>query len=141
VLIDGDVDNPRLGSQLGVSPTHGWEATISGDASLEDCCISSLRDCFTILPLMDEGVDFVDTESSTSMRTTLTKLSEKFDVVLIDAGPGSQIWDHPSVADQVGIVIVQDRRRPETDVQDFANRMKRRSTTVLGLIENFSKAA
>ena len=45
------------------------------------------------------------------------------------------------VAEQLGIVVVQDNRRPESEKDDLVNRMKRRSTPVLGLIENFARAA
>ena len=141
VLIDGDFDNPQLANQLGVKFDVSWESSIDGTVSLESCCVSSVRDGFSIMPLVEGDIDFVDVDVVEHTKSVLTLLSERFDVVMVDAGPGSQIWDHPAIAEQLGIVIVQDNRRPETDVHDLVNRMKRRGTPILGMIENFSKAA
>lgn len=141
VLVDGDIDNPRLASQLGVTVDQGWESTLTGEVELSDCCVSSVNDKFSILPLFNDEIDIAEPAMIDRIRDLFTQLCGAFDVVLIDAGPGSQIWDHTADGEQLGIVVVQDRRRPDTDVDDLVKRMKRRSTSVLGLIENFSKAA
>ncbi|MCA9216255.1 MAG: hypothetical protein KDB27_24470, partial [Planctomycetales bacterium] len=98
-------------------------------------------DGFSMLPLVDGDVDFVDQEIIANMKDVLAELCGEFDVVMIDAGPGSQIWDHPTVVEQLGIVIVRDNRRPQAEIDDLVNRLKRRGTPVLGLIENFARAA
>ena len=141
LLIDGDFDNPRLATQLGVKFETGWEATLGESVDAESCCVSSVRDGFSIMPLVDGEIDFVDIDVVEQTKKILAKVCDEFDVVMVDAGPGSQIWDHPSIAEQLGIVIVQDNRRPETEIDDLVNRMKRRGTPILGLIGNFSKAA
>ena len=141
LLIDGDFDNPRLASQLGVKIETGWESSIGNSVNVESCCVSSVRDGFSIMPLADGELDFVDVDVVSQTRQILNDVCGKFDVVMVDAGPGSQIWDHPSIAEQLGIVIVQDNRRPETEIDDLVNRLKRRGTPILGLIGNFTKAA
>ncbi|MCA9213592.1 MAG: hypothetical protein KDB27_11030, partial [Planctomycetales bacterium] len=50
VLIDGDFDNPQLASQLGVQIAAGWEVALSGENTPNSCCVSSVRDGFSMLP-------------------------------------------------------------------------------------------
>jgi Mrp family chromosome partitioning ATPase len=142
VLVDADFDNPSLCQELGVNIESGLENVLRQEADLAEACVSSLEDSLTFVPLRSADVEWHEQRVQRQWVDIVNQLSNRYDIVLIDAGPGSQIWDQGIAARQVGVVVVRDERRAPSDkVEQLMTGMKRRRLPVLGLIENFSKAA
>jgi Mrp family chromosome partitioning ATPase len=142
ILLDADFDNPCLGPQLGITIEHGLDDVLAQRVPLAEACVSSIEDGLSVVPLRSPDIMIHDSHVQGRLAAVIESLSDHYDMVLIDAGPGSQVWDHGITVRQLGAVVVQDLRRTVAGNSDpLLSSMKRRRTLVLGLIENFSKAA
>lgn len=88
-LVDADFDHPVLAERLGVRVQDGWEATLAGKLPLEETCITSVRDGITLVPLAGKS-SVSSTSASMNAAGQLRRMAEVFDVVLVDAGSGSE---------------------------------------------------
>ena len=140
VLVDGDIDNPELAEELGISFQDGWETCLDNPKNLADVCIRSVEDEFCLLPRCASHLRRFEPDLTEKLSELLNQLSLNFDYVLMDAGPGSQIWD--SLATDMGNLIVVDNRKVQPrNLPEFFENASDGMQTVVGTIHNFSKAA
>ncbi len=105
LLIDGDMRNPSLHQMLNEKNTNGLSNYLAGDDDLDKLIYrDSLYgfDAMSAGPIPPNAAELL---SSTRMRELVTKLSEIYDTVIIDAPPVLGLADIPLLADSVEGVI------------------------------------
>lgn len=117
-LVDADFDTPVLAERLGIRATEGWEATLEGRQPADEVCIASVDDNIVLVPLVaGDGVS--STMASMNAATQIEKLSRAFDLVLIDAGSGSEnVAAVATSSDEtldVAVLLAVDERHADRD--------------------------
>ncbi|MEH6715000.1 polysaccharide biosynthesis tyrosine autokinase [Parasphingorhabdus flavimaris] len=105
LLIDGDMRNPSLHQMLNEKNTTGLSNYLAGDDDLEKLISrDSLYgfDAMVAGPIPPNAAELL---SSTRMHELVSKLSETYDTVIIDAPPVLGLADIPLLADAVEGVI------------------------------------
>lgn len=138
LLVDGNGDHPVLAEQLGVDAQEGWRVGRTSDADLAECCVYSVADQFTILPLA-EPERFAEPEGQQQWSHVLARLTQHFDVVLVDQRPGFVAFE-PEARDLVGLwLLVRDLRRTSDESLDqFARQLERQVKAPVRIVENFA---
>ena len=136
VVIDADFESPDLASQLGVEVDAGWEQDLLGDADAREFCLASAADGFSIVPL-SESVDADETVKD-RLAEVVNVMSRHYDLVLIDGGPGADVWERRIASRQLGVLAVQDaRRRHEDELSILFGGLTRMQLRILGVVGNF----
>ncbi|MEH6792138.1 GumC family protein [Parasphingorhabdus sp.] len=105
LLIDGDMRNPSLHQMLGIKNSAGLSNSLSGTDDLAQLVHQKTAhgfDAMTAGPIPPNAAELL---SSTRMRDLVTKLSDTYDTVIIDAPPVLGLADIPLLADAVEGVI------------------------------------
>jgi len=113
LLIQGDARGESLAKQLGIACELGWNGTDT-DSSLEDQCLYSLKDQFTLLAASNQGMA-ADARFASNLSATIARLVPFFDHVVVDvaAGMSHRSLSIPGASEME--VVVQDTRRTSTD--------------------------
>lgn len=105
LLIDGDMRNPSLHQMLGIENRAGLSNNLSGSDDLVQLVHQKTTfgfDAMTAGPIPPNAAELL---SSPRMRELVTKLSETYDTIIIDAPPVLGLADIPLLADAVEGVI------------------------------------
>ncbi|MEZ6116207.1 MAG: AAA family ATPase [Pirellulaceae bacterium] len=135
-VVDADFEHPRLANQLGLEIEQGWEQVLDQDCDIAELCVVSAEDGFCVAPLA-QPMDANETVKDV-ICTICDSLSRNFDLVLIDCGPGADIWERHIAAKQLGVLAVQDaRRRHQDELSVLVDTLQRLQVRMLGVIANF----
>ncbi|MEV6346230.1 protein kinase [Actinoplanes sp. NPDC051851] len=85
VLVDANLRTPGVGRYLAMDPAPGLAEVLGGSARVPDVLHKSLGGRLTVLPAGDPGPDPGGLLASPRLGATLRTLTERFDVVLVDA--------------------------------------------------------
>lgn len=105
LLIDGDMRNPSLHQMLGEKNTDGLSNYLAGEENLSKLIHKEALygfDAMTAGPIPPNAAELL---SSTRMRELVSKLTDTYDTVIIDAPPVLGLADIPLLADSVEGVI------------------------------------
>jgi len=117
-LVDADFARPQLAKHLGIDASPGWEGVLKGEHLLADVMVELVADRMTLVPL---GAPVnVDWTGPTLLRiaTTLSELTEWYDIVLVDAGPlsadsASSRWLVEANVGIQNLIVAHDVRRSQ----------------------------
>ncbi len=89
LLVDADLENPKVGSLFGVeaSVTSGLSSLLSGQASLKEVVKSSGVPGFSLLPASSDSTDISGLLSPSALKKWLDEVKSKFDFILFDGPP------------------------------------------------------
>ena len=143
LLVDADVASPSLSQRIGLAANMSWLNGINKDLPMSELIVRSKASNMCTMPL-----------SSTVTRVTwprfifdnLGQLLEPsqsyFDLVLIDAGPASQLLDELSrPANLLDAVILVDSTAKMKEIEVYQNRLSTFGIDNLVLAENRKTAA
>lgn len=105
LLIDGDMRNPSLHNMLGIKNTSGLSNFLAGEDDLSQLIHSDNTYGFDVISAGPIPPNAAELLSSTRMRELITKLSDVYDTVMLDAPPVLGLADIPLLADSVEGVI------------------------------------
>ena len=138
-LVDADFGHPRLASELGLAIRQGWEHSVLHGLPIQECCIYSIGDGFTVLPLGSAGLEVNDLMTLQRIQGILQELSEHFDRVLLDQGPGGQIWVALPPQRLLAHVLVRSLRQTSAgELQRMLDRIKHPDDVLVSLVDNFA---
>lgn len=138
-VVDADFADPQLAVRLGLDIDTGWEAAANGHIPLTEAAVHSLSDKVTLYPLRKDGSLALTDPWAVS---TLRKIQESYDLVLVDLGPiaagDAPLFAKDEAAPFDAVVIVRDiRRTPLDHAQAVASRLYTAGIEAVGIAENF----
>lgn len=135
VIVDGDMRAGTLTSRMGKGRHVGMTEVLQETADLDDALLS-LGPGLSLLPAHPSSVNPPSLLSSARMRTLGAELGERFDTVLIDSPPISELADGlilASLSDAVVLVARTGLTKP-SDLQAAATSLRQSHTDVVGLV-------
>ena len=107
VLIDGDLRKPSLHKAFSVPNTVGLRQILSGEAvSMSDLCHATEFDHLSVIPAGSGNATTVELLHSGAFGMLMKKLSQQFDVVLVDTPPMLHMADARILAREVQSTIL-----------------------------------
>jgi capsular exopolysaccharide synthesis family protein len=143
VLIDGDLRKPTAGRKLGMNQSDhptGLSSVLRGDKPLEESLYSSTELDFCFLPAGPIPRNPSELISSPLLESTLTRLAENFDWVVIDSPPVLGLADTPLLASHCDgvLLVVQADGTPSKLVLESIQRIGR--DRICGVVMNRVKS-
>jgi len=108
VLVDGDLRRPMIATAFGLAlPPRGFTNVLTGNASAADCLVPApFGQNLALLPASPQHANQIDSLRGERVVKMLGELQERFDVVVIDSPPLTEVADALALADSVEAVIV-----------------------------------
>ncbi len=137
-VVDADISDPQLASELGLAPEYGWEQGLAESIPCEELVIGSVEQPIALMPLCRR----FDTEDLpddfTRFREGLAALREHYELVLVDLGAWGDALAGRMLKTLDTVVLVRDVRstRPE-QIQDLYRTLVRADVNVAGIVESF----
>jgi Mrp family chromosome partitioning ATPase len=138
ILVDADFEQPALAERLSVVVEHGWDPSRALDDSLAECCVHSLHDRFTMLPLSSNALP--DGNTAIERLKELAKhLAGHFQIVLLDTGPRGDAVGQLSGPELGAHLIVRDRRvTSDAALGRLIGRLEGLADVPVRVVENFA---
>jgi Mrp family chromosome partitioning ATPase len=146
VLVDADLNRPRLANRLGVQPQIGWDETTDEEGrSLDHAIIEAMENNLSLLPLREPSDEFGRAPGDpTRLAACVKVLRDHYDMVLVDLGP---LQDAGLIEDKWGwlaagtidsVVLVQNRHvTSEQQQMALESQLAVAGVAVAGIVENF----
>lgn len=146
VLVDADLDRPRLATSLATVVEVGWEETLLNDLPAGEALIESLSDRLTILPLRRAVPDSALAAHGAGITALVERLQAEFDLVCLDTGPLIESGDarHEALFGRAQVeasVVVRDVRHCRLEQTHAVGRkLAQRGVSRWAIVENFCGA-
>ncbi|MEU7907670.1 polysaccharide biosynthesis tyrosine autokinase [Actinoplanes sp. NPDC049118] len=138
VLVDANLRAPGLGRYLSLDTSRGLADVLTGRARVPDVLQDSLDGRLTVLPSGDPAPDPGEILASPTLGATLRHLTERFDIVLVDAPPLHGVADAAvlgKVTDSALLVVRANRTRT-ADVERSTDLLQRVGARLAGAVLN-----
>ncbi|GAA2911185.1 sugar tyrosine-protein kinase [Actinoplanes cyaneus] len=138
VLVDANLRSPGVGRYLSLDPAPGLAEVLSGAARVPDVLRESLNGRLTVLPAGEDAPDPGGLLASPRLPATVRTLTERFDVVLLDAPP----LNGPADAAVIGAVtdsallVVRANRTRAADVERSMELLQKVGAKLAGAVLN-----
>ena len=149
LLLDGDVEHPRLAEQLALANEVGWRDVVDGFQRIEEAVTQSETQSVALLPYSGPATcGNVPGASTEALQALVRRIRAQYDIVLIDLGATLQVRGPQGtlgekLAEQIDSVIIV--RHVEltslAQLADFRRRLKELGVEEAGIIENFVRPA
>ena len=139
-LVDGDLDEPSIGSYLGITFDTSWNH-IDPKLPLGEAAIVSIRDQFVVFPAAHDTA-FPERTVRNNAGPLLASMCESFDLIFIDIGPiytAAHRWLMPESCNLIrNALVVRDVRRTSVEqVDDACCRLVKAGVQNMAIIDNF----
>lgn len=140
LLIDADIGRPGLTSALGLTRAHGLRQALETGAGGE--FVHRVADALDAMPAGDSRSGHLDALSRTNLARLLETLRERFDVIVLDAGPVVSSVEARLVATSADhVLLVVDRGESRQRVRAAIEQLRRAGATLTGLVFNRGAAS
>ena len=146
VLVDADLDRPRLAKRLAVEPQFGWDETVDTDGPLLDqAIVEATANNLALLPARGSPTDSGQHTSDPSrLSACLRTLRDHYDLVLVDSGPLDDAWSAdgvlaPNAVEMIDAVVLVHNPRitSEDQLLAFEQQLATVGIAAAGIVENF----
>ena len=138
LLIDADVASPEMSEIAGLSARMSWLNGISSDLPIGESVIRSKKTNLCLMPLVS-NVQRVTWPRFIfdNLGEMMDKAESYFDLVLIDAGPVSQLLDELSSPEQLlDTMVLVDSNAKLKEIEVYQNRLQTFGVNNIVLAEN-----
>jgi capsular exopolysaccharide synthesis family protein len=138
VLVDANLRTPGIGRYLTTGDGPGLAEVLAGTAEVPEVLCDALAGRLTVLPCGLATADPGVLLASPRLATTLRRLTDGFDVVLVDAPPMLGVADTvvlSRVTDRA-LLVVRANRTPAADVRRSTDLLQRAGATLAGAVLN-----
>jgi capsular exopolysaccharide synthesis family protein len=138
VLVDANLRTPGVGRYLSLDPAPGLAEVLAGAAKVPDVLRESLNGRLTVLPAGEQTPDPGGLLASPRLTATVRTLTERFDVVLVDAPP----LNGPADAAVLGkvtdsaLLVVRANKTRTADVERSLELLEKIGAKVAGAVLN-----
>lgn len=138
VLVDANLRTPGVGRYLALDTSRGLADVLSGTAAVAEVLQDSLDGRLTVLPSGEQPPDPGEMLASPRLSATLRSLTERFDVVIVDAPPLHGVAD-AAVLSKVtdgSLLVVRANRTRTADVERSMDLLQRVGAKLAGAVLN-----
>jgi capsular exopolysaccharide synthesis family protein len=138
VLVDANLRTPGVGRYLALDTSRGLADVLSGTAAVPDVLQDSLDGRLTVLPSGEQPPDPGEILASPRLGATVRSLTERFDVVIVDAPPLHGVAD-AAVLSKVtdgALLVVRANRTRTADVERSMDLLARVGAHLAGAVLN-----
>jgi len=138
VLVDANLRTPGVGRYLSMDTSHGLADVLAGTAVVSDVLQDSLDGRLTVLPSGQQLADPGEILASPALGATVRDLTERFDVVLVDA-PSLHVVADATVLSKVtdsALLVVRAGRTRTADVLRSTDLLERVGAQLAGAVLN-----
>jgi capsular exopolysaccharide synthesis family protein len=138
VLVDANLRTPGVGRYLSMDTSHGLADVLAGTADVSDVLQDSLDGRLTVLPSGQQLPDPGEILASPTLGATVRDLTERFDVVLVDA-PSLHAVADATVLSKVtdsALLVVRAGRTRTADVERSTDLLERVGAQLAGAVLN-----
>ena len=138
LLIDADVASPQLSQTVGLAAKISWLKGIGNDLPLGEVVIRSKKTNLCLMPL-SATIDRVTWPRFIfdNLAEMLAQAESHFDLIVIDAGPASQLLDELSNPEQLlDAMVLVDSTAKLKEIEVYQNRLQTFGIENLVLAEN-----
>jgi capsular exopolysaccharide synthesis family protein len=139
LLIDADMRKPQVAVRLSLPPgSKGLSNLVSGTAQLSECIHRVPKSTLDVMPVGDVPPHPLELILSLRFKEALTKLSQLYDIIIIDSPPVELVSDALVLSPMATstIFVTRAMSTPTPLVRKGLVRLKRSGGKVLGLIIN-----
>ncbi len=140
-LVDADDSNECLADSLRLEIEHGWTDAVRVGVSLDEIAVRSIEDQLTIIPQRSVPRSALRAmPTAGEFQTMLTALRQSFDLVVIDGTSWDESADTIAKCSAIdaAVVVVDQRKRDESNITEVMESMRRAGVAGLGIVENFA---
>lgn len=143
LLIDGDLRIPSVAKKMEIPSTPGLTDMLMDRGVDLDDFKSAILENWYILPAGDIPPNPSELLGSQRMATTLERLREAFDYIIIDLPPVNIVSDALSIAGMITgmIVVIREEYTEKKELEHCFRQLKLSDVRVLGCVMNEAKAA
>jgi capsular exopolysaccharide synthesis family protein len=138
VLVDANLRTPGVGRYLSMDTSHGLADVLAGTAEVSDVLQDSLDGRLTVLPSGQQLPDPGEILASPALGATVRDLTERFDLVLVDA-PALHAVADATVLSKVtdsALLVVRAGRTRTADVERSTDLLERVGAQLAGAVLN-----
>jgi capsular exopolysaccharide synthesis family protein len=138
VLVDANLRTPGVGRYLSMDTSHGLADVLAGNADVSDVLQDSLDGRLTVLPSGQQLPDPGEILALPTLGATVRDLTERFDVVLVDA-PSLHATADATVLSKVtdsALLVVRAGRTLTADVERSTDLLERVGAQLAGAVLN-----
>jgi capsular exopolysaccharide synthesis family protein len=138
VLVDANLRSPGVGRYLALDTSRGLADVLSGAATVPEVLQDSLDGRLTVLPSGEQPPDPGEILASPRLSATVRALTERFDVVIVDAPPLHGVAD-AAVLSKVtdgALLVVRANRTRTVDVERSMDLLERVGAKLAGAVLN-----
>ena len=138
VLVDANMRTPGVGRYLPLDNSRGLADVLAGTATVPGVLQDSLDGRLTVLPSGEHLPDPGELLALPSLRATLHDLTDRFDIVLVDAPPLHSTADAAvlSKVTDSALLVVRANHTRTTDVQRSMDLLQRVGARLAGAVLN-----
>lgn len=139
LLIDADMRRSQVSRSMGIPPgAKGLSNLVAGSAPLEECLHGVADSTLTVLPVGDLPPNPLELLLSQRFKDTLAKLSEEYEMVIIDSPPVELVSEALVLAPMATNVafVVKAMSTPAPLVRKSLARIQRAGGNILGMVVN-----
>ncbi|MDP6443747.1 MAG: P-loop NTPase [Pirellulaceae bacterium] len=141
-LIDCDINNPALGAALQIDLPHGWDEILRERLPISEAAITSIDDSICVFPLTERASADEVSLANRSVQELIGRISEHFDLVIIDAGAAldgdSHLDSGDALALDAAIAVCDVRSTSQPELAAVVQTLRNAGVHAVGLAENFS---
>ncbi|MCO8276580.1 protein kinase [Actinoplanes sp. TRM 88003] len=138
LLVDANLRSPGVGRYLAMDGGPGLADVLTGQARVSDVLRDPLDGRLTVLPPGEKRFDPGQVLASPTLAATMSELTARFDVVLVDAPPLHGVAD-AAVLGKVtdgALLVVRANRTRTADVQRSTDLLERIGTRLVAAVLN-----
>ncbi|PND59616.1 hypothetical protein CRM90_01160 [Mycobacterium sp. ENV421] len=135
-FIDADVRGGRLAAQVGIPQTQGITDLISGRTELDESMFDAQWGGFTVIPCGGSAIDVGEMLAGEKFRQLMRDLAGRFDVVIVDAPPITNLSDASLFTQNISnvVVVAEAAKTRRAELQRVTRSLRHSGARILGVV-------
>ena len=145
LVIDADVQNPRLSATLGIDLPAGWLDVAAESTPWAEAAVASVDSELTVIPGKSPGSSPPPTAGIDRAASVLAGIAEHYDLVVLDIGPlaneARYLWAQGTQSVVDAAIVVRDcRQTSQESTLAVAAKLKALGVQAVGIAENYTSS-
>ncbi|WP_445167251.1 polysaccharide biosynthesis tyrosine autokinase [Mycolicibacterium sp. Dal123E01] len=136
MFIDADVRGGRLAAQVGIPQTQGITDLVSGRMELDESMFHGQWGGFTVVPCGGSAIDVGEMLAGQKFRELMRAFAGRFDVVIVDAPPITNLSDASLFTQNISnvVVVAEAAKTRRAELQRVSRSLRHSGARILGVV-------